>query len=242
MSDKNIDKESKSKKNSLEIIDIQLLQNLESQYLKPFRLQYRDHDGRIKLWDCIQTHDSVSIIIFNISRNVLVFVRQFRPPVFLSTLFNKFNCSLLDINELRIKAKEMNLDCGYTLELCAGIIDKKGLSPKEIAREEILEETGYNPPINSLEFITSFRTGVGTSGSLQHLFYCQVDDSMRLNSGGGIDDESIEVIELSIESAKAEMYANDEETGLGRTSGFRFAVCWFNFVKYPQILTSMENK
>lgn len=38
------------------------------------------------------------------------------------------------------------------------------------------------------------------------------------------------------------MYANDEETGLGRTSGFRFAVCWFNFVKYPQILTSMENK
>lgn len=85
---------------------------------------------------------------------------------------------------------------------------------------------------------------------------------MRLNSGGGIDDESIEVIEydikyavtihlinlnffcsrLSIESAKAEMCANDEETGIGRTSGFRFAICWFNFVKYPQMLSTPKNK
>ncbi|KAH7637654.1 uridine diphosphate glucose pyrophosphatase-like [Dermatophagoides farinae] len=129
----------------------------------------------------------------------------------------------------------MKHDCGYTIELCAGIIDKDGLSPREIAHEEVLEETGYNPPIDALELITSCRTGVGSSGSLQHLFYCQVDDSMRVNSGGGIDDESIEVIELSIEAAKTEMFANDEQTGLGRTGGFRFAVCWFNFIKYPQI-------
>ncbi|XP_046916500.1 uridine diphosphate glucose pyrophosphatase NUDT14 [Dermatophagoides farinae] len=236
MSNKNENKNMNAEQeNTLEIIDIQSLVNIESPYLKPFRLQYRDHDGRIKVWDCVRTHDSVAILIYNKSRNVLVFVRQFRPPVFLATLFNKFNCSISDLKELQRKSKEMKHDCGYTIELCAGIIDKDGLSPREIAHEEVLEETGYNPPIDALELITSCRTGVGSSGSLQHLFYCQVDDSMRVNSGGGIDDESIEVIELSIEAAKTEMFANDEQTGLGRTGGFRFAVCWFNFIKYPQI-------
>ena len=65
------------------------------------------------------------------------------------------------------KPKELNENLGFTLELCAGIIDKQGisnvmffwtscwsytngplgLSPLEIAREEVIEETGYSPPL-----------------------------------------------------------------------------------------------
>lgn len=45
---------------------------------------------------------------------------------------------------------------GYTLELCAGIIDKnKPLV--QIAQEEVLEECGYSVPLAKLERITSYR-------------------------------------------------------------------------------------
>ena len=45
---------------------------------------------------------------------------------------------------------------GVTYELCAGIVDKD-LPLDEIAREEILEETGYCVKTTSLERVTSMR-------------------------------------------------------------------------------------
>lgn len=44
----------------------------------------------------------------------------------------------------------------FTNELCAGIVDKsKPLI--EIAREEILEECGYNVPIERIELVMTYR-------------------------------------------------------------------------------------
>lgn len=45
---------------------------------------------------------------------------------------------------------------GITIELCAGIVDKE--KPwNEIAREEVLEECGYDVPVDRLEEIITFR-------------------------------------------------------------------------------------
>lgn len=45
---------------------------------------------------------------------------------------------------------------GITVELCAGIVDKtKPLV--EIAREEILEEVGYNVPVDRIETVLTYR-------------------------------------------------------------------------------------
>ena len=44
-----------------------------------------------------------------------------------------------------------------TLELCAGIIDKD-VSVEEIAREELLEEIGYDVPVSKLEKIVVGRS------------------------------------------------------------------------------------
>jgi len=43
-----------------------------------------------------------------------------------------------------------------TLELCAGIVDKD-VSLEEIARQELLEEVGYDVPVSKLEKIVSCR-------------------------------------------------------------------------------------
>jgi len=43
-----------------------------------------------------------------------------------------------------------------TMELCAGIVDK-AVSLEEIARQELLEEVGYDVPVGLLEKIVSSR-------------------------------------------------------------------------------------
>ena len=45
---------------------------------------------------------------------------------------------------------------GYTLELCAGIVDKAKSLP-EIAAEEVFEECGYKVDPEKLEYIIQFR-------------------------------------------------------------------------------------
>ena len=52
---------------------------------------------------------------------------------------------------------------GVTYELCAGIVDKDG-SKEQIAQEEVLEETGYKVPLDSIEKISSFRYVCFSSG------------------------------------------------------------------------------
>lgn len=62
------------------------------------------------------------------------------------------------------------MELGYTFELCAGITDKAGKSLKKIAQEEILEECGYEIPLENIHKITEFYSSVGFAGSKQTLF------------------------------------------------------------------------
>ncbi|XP_026725723.1 uridine diphosphate glucose pyrophosphatase-like isoform X2 [Trichoplusia ni] len=162
----------------------------DSPYVKPFRCHYTQ-GGKQKDWDMLEVHDSVAIIIFNVTRNVLIFVKQFRPAIY-------YSCVLpVDREEDEVDTSKYPASLGITLEMCAGIVDKNK-SLHEIAREEVLEECGYDVPITELHKIISYRAGVGVQGSLQTMFYCEVTDEMKTAKGGGVDDEIIEVVEQSI--------------------------------------------
>lgn len=50
----------------------------DSPYVKPFRFNYTQN-GKEKTWDLLEVHDSVAIVVFNVTRKVMVFVKQFRP-------------------------------------------------------------------------------------------------------------------------------------------------------------------
>ena len=88
----------------------------KSNFLTPKRVQYVEN-GKEKIWDAVESHDSVSILIFNTDKNAYVIVKQFRPPV-------------------KLAHPEYT---GYIYELCSGIVDKDK-SLKQIAIEECLEE------------------------------------------------------------------------------------------------------
>jgi len=117
----------------------------DSPWLRSVRLRFLQ-DGQRKEWDVIRIHDSVCIIIFNISRKKLVFVRQFRPAVYYAFLPEKQD---------EIDVKRYPATLGLALELCAGIVDKD-TSLVEIAREELREECGYEAPISAFEEITTY--------------------------------------------------------------------------------------
>lgn len=168
-----------------------------SNFVKPKRIKY-SQAGVFKVWDMVEVHDSVAILLYHEEHETLMVVRQFRPPVYLK-----------------------NGD-GYTYELCAGIVDKEK-TLVEIAHEEILEECGYHVPLKQIERITSFYTAVGFAGSVQTLYYACVNEAMRVNGGGGVEAELIEVVEIAVEDAKA--FSMDETKA--KTPGLMFGFGWF---------------
>ncbi|MEA1953996.1 MAG: NUDIX domain-containing protein [Campylobacterota bacterium] len=157
-----------------------------------------EQNGINKNWEIVQVHDSVAILIYHTKKRCFILVKQFRPAVYL------------------------NNNDGLTVELCAGIVDKE-LSLAQIAREEIEEECGYIVAVENIEKITSFYTSVGFAGSRQMLYYVEVDESMKISEGGGVDAELIEVVYLSTEEAEAFIY--DESTA--KTPGLMFAFMWW---------------
>ncbi|MFC2057603.1 NUDIX domain-containing protein [Campylobacterota bacterium] len=157
-----------------------------------------EQDGIKKSWEIVEAHDSVAILIYHKEKKAFILVKQFRPAVYL------------------------NNDDGMTIELCAGIIDKK-LSLEEIAKEEIEEECGYAIPLQNIERITSFHTSVGFAGSKQMLYFVEVDESMKVSEGGGVDHEDIEVVYLPVKDAKALIY----DESIAKTPGLMFAFMWW---------------
>ena len=73
----------------------------------------------------------------------------------------------------------MDVKDGITLELCAGIIDK-AKTPREIARMEILEECGYNVPLEKVEEVQNVLGSVGNSGGTLFMHYARVNDKVWL--------------------------------------------------------------
>ncbi|XP_021184935.3 uridine diphosphate glucose pyrophosphatase NUDT14 isoform X7 [Helicoverpa armigera] len=201
----------------------------DSPYVRPFRFNYTQ-GGKEKNWDMLEVHDSVAIIVFNVTRNVLVFVKQFRPAIYFNSV------PPCDREDEEIDTEKYPASLGITLEMCAGIVDKKK-SLQEIAREEVLEECGYDVPLKELHQIASYRAGVGVQGSLQTMFYCEVTDDMKKGKGGGVEDEIIEVVEKSI--TEVEKWISGPGP-LNSPPSCLFALMWFLRNKADRYRKSFE--
>uniref|UniRef100_A0A1B0FCU4 Uridine diphosphate glucose pyrophosphatase NUDT14 n=1 Tax=Glossina morsitans morsitans TaxID=37546 RepID=A0A1B0FCU4_GLOMM len=195
----------------------------DSAYIKPFRLHYTQN-GKEKSWDIVKVHDSVSTIIFNTTRNKLVFVKQFRPAVY----HNIVRSSGGDVDR-NIDLDKFPITIGITIEMCAGIVDKSK-SSREIAREEILEECGYDVPTERLEEVFSYRSDVGTQGCKQIMYYCEVTDSQKTALGGGTEDELIDVVEYSVDEAREMVY---QKHSINRPPSCLLGILWFLMNKIP---------
>ncbi|XP_046992730.1 uridine diphosphate glucose pyrophosphatase NUDT14-like [Schistocerca americana] len=204
------------------IKDISFEPLVQSNYVKPLRMLYTQNGIR-KAWDLLRIHDSVAVLLFNTTRKVFVFVRQFRPAVYFDDIADS------DVNS-PVDTDKYPVEKGFTIELCAGIVDKQK-SLEEIAKDELLEECGYEVPLSVLHKISTHRSGIGVTGDRQTLFYAEVTDDMRKGPGGGIIEEGefIEVIEMTVDEVKQYLASGDVRS----PGGFMFALTWYLHNRLP---------
>ena len=178
-------------------IEIKGFTDLENpKYIKTKRMHYIQN-GIEKNWEIAEVYDSIAIFLIDIEKQEVVLVKQFRPAIYLK-----------------------NND-GFSYELCAGLVDKNK-SLKEIAKDEILEECGYEVDVNNIKKITSYFSAVGFAGAKQTMFYTIVNDKMKVSDGGGIDNEAIEIIKIKFTDMEDFIY-NEE---VARTPAVIFAFQW----------------
>lgn len=167
-------------------------------FVQPIRINYTQKNT-IKTWEAVLSHDGVSILLWHEEKNSFIVVKQFRPAV--------LNANRYD---------------GMMYELCAGIVDKD-TTLEQIAKEEVLEECGFDIPTKNLQKISSFYTSVGISGTKQTLYFAKCDESMKVSDGGGLEDEEIEVIYIPLNDAKRFMFDESYQ----KTPGMVMAFYWF---------------
>ena len=180
------------------IEDLKISPLKETNFIKPLKVNFT-LNGIKKSWEAVRSHDSVAVLLYHQEKRAFLFVKQFRIPVYL--------------NDNNIK---------YTYELCAGLVDKDK-SIEEIAIEEIDEECGYKVELENLQKITSFFTNVGISGAKQYLFFATICENQKLHSGGGINDEQIELYFLNVDDI--DNFIFDETKA--KTPGLIFSLYWF---------------
>ena len=105
-----------------DVSDVSTCELGTSKYVRPFRLRYKQ-DGREKIWDCVYTHRSVFIIIYNTSRQKLVLVRQFRPSVYFNVVRSEKSLTEDCIGK-PLDTSSVPASRGMCIELCAGIIGR----------------------------------------------------------------------------------------------------------------------
>lgn len=178
---------------------------------------YYHLDGARKKWDMVVSHASCATVLYHKSLHAAVIVRQFRPPVYVSA------CREQGVDKLPITA-------GFTFELCAGILDKTK-SIAQIAKEEILEECGFEVPLDQIEEVSSFVSASGTSGARQYMFFAIVDDSMKVEGGGGVDGEAIEVCAVPWDNIDA--FVKDPK--IAKSPGLMFGLSWMKHIRKPNV-------
>lgn len=95
----------------------------------------------------------------------------------------------------------------YITEVVAGTLDIENEDPLDALKREVLEETGYL--VDSTELIGSCFVSPGCTTEFLSVFYCEV--SNKVESGGGVHDEDIEIIYLTKEEL-LKLKSNDMKT------------------------------
>ncbi|CAJ0582233.1 unnamed protein product, partial [Mesorhabditis spiculigera] len=189
----------------------------QSFYYKPILMKYLQ-DGQEKSYEIAEKHSSVAILLYHTGLQKFLVVRQFRPPIFVNRVRKMAENHGKSLSE--IQWEDYDAELGYTVELCAGMVDKDK-SLEQIASEEIMEECGFSAKAEELLKIEASIYDLGSSGVTHNVYYVEVDDTRKIGEGGGNqnEQESITKVFLTLEEAEALSGCSPP--------GFSFAFAWW---------------
>jgi GDP-mannose pyrophosphatase NudK len=155
-------------------------------HLSKVTYEYLDRHGQAKAQtkEIYNRGNGAAILLYNPEKRTVILTRQFRLAAHLN-----------------------HRGDGMLIEACAGQLD--GENPEEAMIRETREETGYR--IQGLKKIFEAYTTPGSVTETLHFYIAVYSDEMKVNEGGGLEEEGedIEVLELGFDKA-CEMVANGQ--------------------------------
>jgi nudix-type nucleoside diphosphatase (YffH/AdpP family) len=146
--------------------------------LKRYTFNYLGRNGQ---WTTQQREaydrgNGATILLHNPLSDTVILTRQFRLPTFIN-----------------------GNSTGMLIETCAGLIDND--HPDDAIRRETEEETGYR--ISSVQKVMEAYMSPGSVTEKLYFYLAEYTADSERNGGGGIDEEEIDILELSLPTALA---------------------------------------
>jgi GDP-mannose pyrophosphatase NudK len=151
-----------------------------------FRLRKRDGSWEVQSREAYDRGNGATILLYDRERRTVVLTRQFRLPTYVNG-----NTS------------------GMLIEACAGLLDNDDAATC-IAREAF-EETGYE--IRNARQVMQAYMSPGSVTEILHFFVAEYSHSQRVSDGGGVEEEDIEVMELSFDDALGRIASGEIRDG-----------------------------
>lgn len=114
------------------------------------------------------------ILLYNREQKTVILTEQFRMPTYLN-----------------------GNETGMLIEACAGLLDAD--NPEDCIRRETEEETGFK--ISEVKRIFEVYMSPGSVTEILYFFVAEYSKEQKVNDGGGVDNEEINVLELDFEEA-----------------------------------------
>lgn len=113
--------------------------------------------------------------------------------------YDPLNKKVILTKQFRLPTYINGNETGMLIEACAGLLDKE--DPENCIKREAEEEIGYR--LSRVSKIFEAYMSPGSVTEILYFFIAAYDSSMKVNNGGGIDEEheDIEVLELSFDAA-----------------------------------------
>lgn len=141
-----------------------------------FRLRKRDGSWETQSREAYDRGNGATILLYDRERRTVVLTRQFRLPTYVNG-----NAS------------------GMLIEACAGLLDND--APETCIAREAFEETGYE--VRNPRQVMQAYMSPGSVTEILHFFVAEYSRAQRVSDGGGVEEEDIEVMELSFDDALA---------------------------------------
>jgi GDP-mannose pyrophosphatase NudK len=151
-----------------------------------FRLQKRDGSWETQSREAYDRGNGATILPFDLSRRTVILTRQFRLPTFVNG-----NAS------------------GMLIESCAGLLDKE--NPSQCITRELREETGFE--LQNVQKVMEAYMSPGSVTEIVYFFVAEYTPAQQAGAGGGVEEEDIEVIELTIDEATAKVASSEIRDG-----------------------------
>ena len=126
--------------------------------------------------------NGATILLYNREAQTVILTQQFRLPTYVN-----------------------GNPSGLLIEACAGLLDQD--QPDVAIRREVEEETGYR--LNHVNKVFEAYMSPGSVTEKLFFYVAEYDRASKINDGGGVEDEEIDVLEIPFRQA-VEMVATGE--------------------------------